>query len=96
MKPSAATGQAYPEGVQGTAESHHPIADTLLPQAHTVCDGATALLPDVHVVDAPPAVVQRLIGRMLLAGELLTTGLLRRHEYLDLGKCERQKVQILQ
>jgi hypothetical protein len=49
----------------------------------------------VHVFAAPPAVVQRLMGRVLLAGELLTTGLLRRHEYLDLGKCECQKAQIL-
>ena len=59
----------YPEGVQGTAECHDQIAETLLPQAHTVCDEATALAPAVHVFDAPPAVVQRLIGHMLLAGE---------------------------
>jgi hypothetical protein len=50
----------------------------------------------VHVFDAPLALVERLIGRVLLAGELLTTGFLRRYEYLHLEKFERQKAQILQ
>src|SRR6266581_5217181 len=36
-------GQAYPEVVQGTAEFHHQITDTLLPQADPVLHDAAAL-----------------------------------------------------
>jgi hypothetical protein len=29
-------GQAYPEGMQGTAEFHHEITDALLPQPEPI------------------------------------------------------------
>jgi hypothetical protein len=36
-------GQTHPEVVQGTAEFHHQITDSLLPQADLVFHNATAL-----------------------------------------------------
>jgi DNA-binding transcriptional LysR family regulator len=38
--------QLYPEVVQGTAEFHHPIADTLLPQANTLSGELLSILRD--------------------------------------------------
>ncbi len=55
-------GQAHPEVVQGTAEFHHQIADTLLPQAEPVFDNATALHTAVDMLDPQPAIVQGLVG----------------------------------
>jgi hypothetical protein len=40
--------------------------------------------------------VERLVGQVLLQGQLRTAGLLRRHEDLHLRERERQKTQILQ
>jgi hypothetical protein len=45
-------GQAHPEVVQGTAQFHHEIADTLLPQADPVFDDATALHTAVDMLNA--------------------------------------------
>jgi hypothetical protein len=41
--------------VQGAAEFHHQIADTLLPQAEPILDDATALDTTVDVLDAATA-----------------------------------------
>jgi hypothetical protein len=88
--------QTHPEIVQGTAEFHHQIADTLFPKTDPVFDDATALDTTVDMLDAQPTLVQRLVGELLLQGELLATGLLRRHKDLDLREREREEAQILQ
>jgi len=88
--------QAHPEIVQGTAELHHEIADALFPQADPVFHNATTLDAAVDMLDPEPPLVERLVGQVLLQGQLLTAGFLRRHEDLDLGERERQEAQILQ
>src|SRR5262249_47144924 len=82
--------------MQGTADLHHEIADAVLPQPHPVFDDPTALDAAVDMLDPQPTLVQRLIGPLLLQGQLLTAGLLRRHEDLHLRERERQEAQILQ
>ena len=64
-------GQAHPEVVQGTAEFHHQIADALLPQADPVFHDATALDTAVDMLDPQPPLVERLVGQLLLQGQLL-------------------------
>ena len=81
--------------MQGTAEFHDQIADTFLPQADAVFDDATALHTAVDVLDPEPAVVQGLVGPLLLQRELLAAGFLGRHEDLHLRERERQEAQIL-
>ena len=61
-------GQTHPEVMQGTAEFHHQIADTLLPQADPVFDDATALDTTVDMLDAETAIMQGLVGQLLLPG----------------------------
>jgi hypothetical protein len=89
-------GYTHPEVVQGTAQFSHEIADALLPQPDPVFDDATAFDTAVDMRAAQPAVVQGLIGRLLLQCQLLATWFLGRHEALHLGKRERQKAQIRQ
>src|SRR5215468_9383097 len=89
-------GQAHPEVVEGAAEFHHEITDASLPQADAVFDNAAALDITVHMLDPQPPLVEYLVGPLLLQGQLLTAGLLRRHEYLHLRERERQEAQILQ
>ena len=43
-----------------------------------------------------PPLVERLVGQVLLQGQLRTAWFLRRHEALHLGEGERQEAQILQ
>jgi len=81
--------------VQGTTEFHHQIADTLLPQADPVFDDATALDTTVDMLDPQPTLVQRLVGQLLLQGELLTAWFLGRHEDVHLRERERQEAEIL-
>jgi hypothetical protein len=81
--------------MQGTTDLHHQIADTLLPQTDAVFDDAAALDTAVHMLDAEPAVVQRLIGLFLLPCQLLAPWLFGRHEDLHLGERERQEAEIL-
>src|SRR5207237_9327463 len=85
--------QAHPEIVQGTAELHHEIADALLPQADPVFHNATTLDAAVDMLDPQPPLVERLVGPLLLQGQLLTAWLLRRHEDLHLRERERQEAQ---
>jgi hypothetical protein len=70
--------QPYPEVVQGTAEIHDQIADTLLPQAHPVFHDATALDTAVAMLDPQPTLGERLVRLLLLPREILTAGLLGR------------------
>src|SRR5262245_20100562 len=88
-------GQPHPEVVQSTTEFHHKITDALLPQADAVFDDTTAFDTAVAMLNAEPTVMQRLVGHMLLPGQLLTAGLLRRHQDLDLRECEGQEAEIL-
>jgi hypothetical protein len=88
--------QAHPEIVQGTTELHHQVTDTLLPQAHPVFHDATPLDTTVDMLDPEPPLVERLVGQVLLQGQLRTTGLLRRHEDRHLREREGQEAQILQ
>ena len=82
--------------MQGTAEFHHEIADALLPQADPVFHNATPLDAAGDVLDPEPPLVERLVGQVLLQGQLRTAGLLRRHENRHLRERERQEAQILQ
>ncbi len=85
-------GEAHPEVVQGTAEFHHQIADTLLPQADAVFDDAAAFDTAVDMLDAQPTLVECLIGPLLLPGQLLAAGFLGRHQDLHLGERERHRL----
>jgi hypothetical protein len=89
-------GQAHPEVMQGAAEFHDQIADTFFPQADAVFDDATALNTAVDMLDPQPPLVERLVGPLLLQGQLLTAGLLRWHADLHLRERARQEAQILQ
>src|SRR5215831_7086127 len=57
---------------------------------------ATPLDAAVDMLDPEPPLVERLVGQILLQGQLRTAGLLRRHEDLDLWEREGQEAQILQ
>src|SRR5207237_7481395 len=70
--------KAPPEVMQGTAEFHHQITDTLLPQANPVFHHPAALDTAVDVLDAQPTLVERLVRPLLLPRELLAARLLRR------------------
>src|SRR5919108_1220316 len=48
------------------------------------------------MLDPRPPLVERLVGQVLLQGQLPTAGLLRRHEDLHLREREGQEAQILQ
>ena len=82
--------------MQGTAQFHHQIADARLPQADPVFHHAAALDTTVDVLDAQPTLVERLVGELLLPGQLLAAGFLGRHEDRHLRERERQEAEILQ
>ena len=82
--------------MQGTAEFHHEIPDARLPQADAVFHNATALDTAVDMLNPQPPLVERLVGELLLQGQLRTAGFLRRHEDCHLRERERQEAQILQ
>src|SRR5262245_5141409 len=82
--------------VQGTAELHPEIADSLFPQTDAVFHDAAALDTAIDVLDPEPPLVERLVGQVLLPRELMTTGFLGRHEDLHFRERERQEAQILQ
>ena len=88
--------EANTEVVQGTAEFHHEITDTLFPQADPVFDDATALHTPVDMLDPEPARGECLVGPLLLPCQFLASWLLGRHEALNVGQREGQEAQILQ
>src|SRR4030095_9901396 len=88
--------KTHPEVMQGTAQFHHEITDTLLPQPDPVFDDATALDTAVHMLNPEPAVVQGLVGPLLFPCQSLAAWLLHRHEDRALGQLKRQKAQVLQ
>jgi hypothetical protein len=67
-------GQTDSEIMQGTAEFHHEITNTVLPQPDPVFDDTTALDTAVDMLDAQPSLVQRLVGSVLLLCQLLPLG----------------------
>src|SRR5713226_3363369 len=69
-------GKTHPEVMQGTAQFHDQIADTLLPQADAVFYDTAALDAAVDMLDPQPPVVQGLVGQVLFQGECLATGFL--------------------
>src|SRR5262245_52044589 len=81
--------------VQGVPELHHEIADALLPQAALVFHHATTLAAAVDMLDPQPALVERLVGALLLPGQRLTAGLLHRHADRHLGPWARQTAETL-
>jgi hypothetical protein len=81
--------------MQGTAEFHHQIMDTLLPQAHAVFHNATALDTAVDVLDSSSAIVQGMVRPLLLQRELLTMGFLRWHQDFYVGERKREEAQVL-
>ena len=88
-------GQTHPESMQGTAAFHHQITDALLPQPHPVFDDPTTLDAAVDMLDPQPTLVQGLVRPLLLQRELLTAGLLGRHEDLHPRERERQEAEVL-
>jgi hypothetical protein len=60
--------------MQGTAEFHHEIADTVLPQPAPGFDDTTALDATVDMLDPQPTRVQGLVGQVLRPRQLLTAG----------------------
>ena len=76
--------------MQGTAEFHHEITETLLPQANAVFDDTTAFDTAVDMLDAQPALMQGLVREFLLQRQLLATGFFGRHEDVHLRQRERQ------
>ena len=81
--------ETHPEVMQGTAEFHHQVTDTLLPQADAVFDDATAFDTAVHMLDPQPTLMQSLVGPLLLPRQFLAARFLGRHEDLHLRKRER-------
>jgi hypothetical protein len=47
------------------------------------------------MLNAEPAVVQRLVGQLLLQGQLLAPGFLRGHKDLHVGQRKREEAQVL-
>src|SRR5215470_17647907 len=82
--------------VQGTTKFHHQITDAFFPQTDAVFDDATTLDTAVDMLDPQPPLVERLVGPLLLQGQLRTAWLLRRHEEFHLRERERQEAQLLQ
>ena len=66
--------EAHPEVRQGTADLHHHIADTLLPQTDAVFHDMAALDTAIDVLEAQPTLGERLVRPLLLPRELLASG----------------------
>jgi hypothetical protein len=82
--------------MQDTAQFHHEITDALLSQADPVFHNTAALDTAVDRLDPQAAVVQGLVGPLLLPCQLLSSWLLGRHEDCHVGKRKGQAAQILQ
>ena len=82
--------------MQGTAEFHHQITDALFPQTDAVLHNTAALDAAVDVLDPEPPRVERLVGQVLLPGQLRTAGLRRRPADCHLGERAGQAAQSLQ
>ena len=82
--------------MQGTAEFHNQITDTLFPQTDPIFDDATALHTAVDVLDPEATMVERLVGPLLLQRQFVAAQFLGGHEDLHLGQRECQEAQILQ
>ena len=81
--------------MQGTADVHHEITETFLPQAHAVFDDTAAFDAAVDMLNPQPALMQGLVDEFLLQRPLPATGFFGRHEDVHLGQREGQEAQIL-
>src|SRR5215475_5140763 len=89
---------ASPEGMQGPAEVHHEIADTLLPPAEPVLHDAAALDTPVDMLDPEPPLVAGLVRHVMLPRELLpqieiTSIILLRDEF-PVNRPRENRVQV--
>jgi hypothetical protein len=82
--------------MQGTADFHHAIANTRLPEAVGVVDDAAALDAAVDVLNADAAASDAPIRSLLRACQGPAPRLPGRHDHLDLRECKRQKAEILE
>ena len=82
--------------MQGTADFHHDITDTLLPQADPVFDDAATLDTAVDMLDPQSAGVERLVGCLLRPWQVRARWFLGRHEDLHLRQREGHEAEILQ
>jgi hypothetical protein len=80
--------------VERTTQFHHEITHALLPQADPIFHNATTLDAAVDMLDPQSPLVERLVGPLLLQGQLRTAGLLRRHEDHHRREREGQEAQI--
>jgi hypothetical protein len=81
--------------MQGATECHHQSAAALLPQAAPVFDDTTTRDTAMHRLAPSRAVVQRLIGPVLLPCQRLALWFRGWHEARHLGQRERQEAQSL-
>jgi hypothetical protein len=82
--------------MQGTADFHHTIANTRLPQAPGVVDDATALEAAVGVRDTHVPPREAPIHRLRRAYEGATLRLPGGHDDFHMVECARQDAQILE
>ena len=96
MKPSTATESAVPGSCAG--HSRVPSPDRAHPASTGGCgfDNATALDTAIDMLNPQPAMVQGVVGPLLLPRQFLAARFLRRHEDLHLGQREGQETQIRQ
>ena len=82
--------------MQRTADFHHQVTDTGLPEAADVVDDAATLDAAVHMLDADTQAGNAPMGGFLRACEGSPPRLLRRHDHFDLRERKRQKAEILE
>jgi len=81
--------------MQGTADVHHEIADTVPPQPEPVFDDTTALDAVGDMLDLEPMAMQDLVGPLLRPWKRLAAGWLRRQADRHLREREGQEAQSL-
>jgi hypothetical protein len=81
--------------MQGTADVHHAIADTVPPQPAPALNDPTALVTAGDMLNPEPTGMQGLVGPLLRHRQRLAAGCLRRHADRHLGQGERQEAQSL-
>jgi hypothetical protein len=82
--------------MQSTADFHHQVTNTRLPEAEGIVDDATALDAAIDVLDAHAPTGDASIRGFLLASKGPAPWLLRRHDRLDVVEREGQEAEILE
>src|SRR5215471_9430326 len=88
-------GQTASEVMQGTADVHHEITDTVPPQPEPVFDDTTALDAAGAMLDLEPMAMQDLVGPLLRPWKRLAAGCLRRQADRHMREREGQEAQSL-